>query len=39
VSRVTYLTPEQEIFVLELASGLVRGDISLDDAWGRILAN
>lgn len=39
VSRVTYLTPEQEIFVLELASGLVRGDISLDDAWSRILAN
>lgn len=38
VSRVTYLSPEQELFVLGLATGLVRGEISLDQAWERILA-
>ncbi len=39
VSRVTYLSPEQELFVLGLAIGLVRGEISLDQAWGRILTS
>lgn len=38
VSRVTYLSPEQETFVLGLATGLVRGEISLDQAWEQILA-
>lgn len=38
VSRVTYLSPEQEVFVLGLATGLVRGEIGLDQAWEQILA-
>lgn len=37
VSRVTYLSPEQEEFVLSLASGLVRGEMTLDEAWSRIV--
>lgn len=37
VSRVTYLSPEQETFVLGLATDLVHGRINLDQAWGQIL--
>ena len=38
VSRVNYLEPEQQVFVLGLARGLVRGELSLDEAWEQILA-
>lgn len=38
VSRVTYLDPDQELFVLGLATGLVRGEVSLDEVWEQILA-
>jgi len=37
VSRANYLSPEQEDFVLGLAIGLVRCEISLDQAWEQIL--
>ena len=39
VSRVTYLKPEQELTVLELATGLIRGDLSLDGAWELIVGD
>lgn len=37
VSRVNYLSPEQEMFVLALAIDLVRGEIGLDQAWDQII--
>lgn len=36
VSRVTYLTDEQERFLLERACALVMGQEGLDDAWAAI---
>ncbi len=38
VSRVSYLAPEQQDFVLGLASGLVGGELSLNEVWEQILA-
>jgi len=38
VSRVTYLDPDQESFVLEFACGLVQGRLSLDQAWSVVLS-
>lgn len=37
VSRVNYLTPEQQEFVLARAIRLVRGESSLDEVWEQIL--